>query len=259
MKLFANGCSFTFGGGLYSNFEETDHEQYIHIPGSTHPRNVEREELVWPGQLGKLLNAPEVVNLSLGAASNARITRTTLDYFYEKMHEGVDVSEYLAVIQWSDVSRREYYVHGNWWLLNNNGVANNTGYKSGKLPADELVRHQLKNAEYFFKNMHSEEQDVIDTITNITTLGGFFEKFKIPYVFWTMNGVYNDMIEGREYLKGIEKFNWLFHTADDSRFSCFASHDADCFVPNDGHPNRKGHAIVAERIHNQLKVLGLVK
>lgn len=259
MKLFANGCSFTFGGGLYSNFEETGHEQYIHVPGSSHLRNVERERVTWPGQLGQLIGATEVVNLALGAASNARIARTTLDYFYEKMDQGEDVTDYLAVIQWSDISRNEYYAHGNWWLLNNNGVCNNTGYKAGNLPADGLVRHQLHNAEYFFKNLNSDEQDVYNAVMQVTALGGFFEKFKIPYVFWTMNGLHYDVLDERKYLLGIEKFNWLFHTVNDSRFSCFASHDPDCFVsPTDGHPNEKGHAIVGERLRDQLRVLGLV-
>jgi hypothetical protein len=268
MKLFANGCSFTFGGGLCNQFD-TDHKgQYIFVPGSSHPKNIEREKVVWPSHLGKLLDADEVVNLSIGAGSNSRIVRTTLDFFMEKLSQGADVTEYLAVIEWTDISRHEYSAHGQWWLCNNNGVANDTGYKSGTLPPGPIPSQQVQHTEYFYKHQYHEWQDVTDAVMHITALGGFFEKFKIPYVFWCLNGLHYEQIthdkqfESFKYLLPmVEKFTWLGGTIDQSRFSGFGEYDSECFVsPTDGHPNRLGHQKLAKNIHQLMcKIPGLLK
>lgn len=262
MKLFANGCSWTFGGGLYSTFEEDGSWNFIQHPGSTHPKNIEREQVVWPGQLGQLMGADKVVNLAIGAGSNARIVRTTLDYFYEQLSLGADLSDYVAVIQWTDISRHEYHAHGKWWLANANGVGFDTGYKSGTLPHDMfLPKQQLAHGNYYYKHIHSVEQDVYNTVAQVSALGGFFEKHNIPYVFWSMNGIflYNNDLGEKQYLLGINEFNWLFDTVDDSRFTCFVSVEPEYYIPNDGHPNEKGHRMTAERIHDRLKFLGKIK
>ena len=259
MKLFANGCSWTFGGGLYNTFEEDGSWNFVQYPGSTHPQNIKREKVVWPGQLGQLLGATQVVNLSIGAGSNARIVRTTLDYFYEQISLGGDISDYFAVIQWTDISRHEYYAHGKWWLANVNGVGFDTGYKSGTLPHDMfLPEQQITHGAYYYKHMHSSEQDAYDTVMQVAALAGFFERHNIPYVFWTMNGLHCDVISHKQYLSGVDEFEWLFETANDSRFTCFVDVDAEYYIPNDGHPNEKGHKMTAERIYDRLKILGKI-
>ena len=54
--VYTNGCSFTSGAELDP---EADH-------------NLEKQ-LAWPGQLGKILDAP-VINRSMGGASQEQIT-----------------------------------------------------------------------------------------------------------------------------------------------------------------------------------------
>ena len=85
--LLVNGCSFTYG-------EE--------LPGWTTGDHFPQ---TWGGQLGKRLNT-EVVNLSMGGASNDRIFRTTMEY----LHNPVKGLPTHMVIMWSDMFRREVAV-----------------------------------------------------------------------------------------------------------------------------------------------------
>ena len=94
MILFTNGCSWTFGGGL--NLDELTQE-----------KQEQRLASVWPHHLGKLLEAEKTVNLAMGCGSNPRILRTTLNWILEQTPE--DLAKTVAVIQWSEYFRYEYY------------------------------------------------------------------------------------------------------------------------------------------------------
>lgn len=91
MILYANGCSWTWGGGLEPYFGNDE----------------ERLKLLWPHHLGKKMNCSEVVNQSDGCGSNQRIVRTTFEWLQTK---GLDeLKETVAVIQLTSPARFEYY------------------------------------------------------------------------------------------------------------------------------------------------------
>lgn len=80
MKLFANGCSFTWGGGIL----EEEHQQFFSILDQPKHLIELRERSVWPYFLSEKLKADMCVNYAMGCGSNDRIVRTTLDFFIER-------------------------------------------------------------------------------------------------------------------------------------------------------------------------------
>ena len=90
MILFTNGCSWTYGGslGLEKQLEE-------------------RLATVWPAKLAQKLGAESVTQLAEGCGSNQRIVRTSLQWLMSQTRE--DCEKTVAVIQWTDANRYEYY------------------------------------------------------------------------------------------------------------------------------------------------------
>ena len=84
MKLYTNGCSFTWGDELSD-------------------RN-----LRFAGLLANKFNC-ELIDDSMCGASNERILRTTLDYL---QNPNTDLENLMVVIGWSGISRKEIYNNG---------------------------------------------------------------------------------------------------------------------------------------------------
>ena len=93
--LFTNGCSWTAGGSLHQLYTN---EQLLN-------------EITWPNHLGKLLNVDRVINKSAGCGSNQRIFRTTFDWIISQPKDVLENT--IAVIQWTEPSRYEYYIPKN--------------------------------------------------------------------------------------------------------------------------------------------------
>lgn len=98
MILYANGCSWTAGGGLEPHF--------VHLHNGL-PDNDKRLSLLWPHHLGSLLRADQVHNLANGCGSNQRILRKTYNWLLSKTPE--ELAQTVAVIQFTEWSRFEKY------------------------------------------------------------------------------------------------------------------------------------------------------
>ena len=107
MKLYANGCSFTWGGELFKNV----HDEYGNILDESNPSEVNQRRLnvTWPKHLSDLLACTEFHNHGMGCGSNARIVRKTLEFFVPKVLNGEDLSDWIVAIQWSEPSRFEFF------------------------------------------------------------------------------------------------------------------------------------------------------
>ena len=92
--LFANGCSWTYGGGF--DFADTKENADNML-----------NNIVWPAQLGKKLGYDKVVNLAEGCGSNQRICRTTFEWVMKQTPETLKNTR--VIIQWSCEDRFEYY------------------------------------------------------------------------------------------------------------------------------------------------------
>ena len=261
MKLLVNGCSYSWGGGLYNIHynKDSDPDKISFLSINTdHPINVERLTKVYSHHLGKLLKADTVYNISMGGTSNERIARTTLDFYTKKILNNESVTDHFAVIQWTSIDRIEFYddilegiVH-----MMPNGVIFEPDYQLTTFTAAEhkmLINSILTDKrELYYKNFMSLKQVVNKTFQQILTLGNFFEKHNIPYLFCSMNPgtimeYFKDENDKMEY---INQFKWLNSTLYKSGITVYTGVPGNTeLLCNTGHPNEKGHIEIANALH----------
>ena len=253
MKLFANGCSFTFGGGLYNSHELADGGM---TPYSQNEENLQRLQVTWPGVLKEHIGAESVVNYALSGGSNARITRTTLDYFYDLLHKGEDLSQYTAVIQWTELARTEFVIDRHWFYFGPGGAATDIGVGETPQPPCKAEFYVDNYYKTYYKVLQSDQQDVSNFVTQTTALGNFFKTHNVRYVFCMHVDcfLYANKIKKIDQTKSLlnREFNWLNGSMQDSVLTHFLS-EGDQVSPDDTHPNIHGHQRIAEQLRNYLE------
>lgn len=234
--LLTNGCSWTWGGG-FENLSDND-----------------RLETVWPHHLMHLLEHDTNVNLSMGCGSNQRIVRTTLDWILQQDRETLDNT--VAVIQWTEVSRYEYYSqttepdknnqwdwhneNDSWSLVKAGLCIYPPGARNFYIPNEEIDQSQLRYRTY------SDIEGLYSFITQFTALATIFEKYNIEYYYWNALGVpvkyFPDSMKDYAF-----SFNWLNK-----------NHDAwyyDRISKEDVHPNEHGHKRIAQYMFKEIQSL----
>lgn len=254
MKLFANGDSFTFGGGLYNAHDRSDGGM---TPYSTSPANQERLQVTWPGVLKEFIGAESLVNYAMSGGSNARIARTTLDYFYKLLYEGKNLSEYTAVIQWTEIARTEYMIDRHWFYFGPGGAATDIGI--GDKPLDPCKAEFYIDNYYktYYKVFQSEQQDLTNFITQVTALGNFFKTHNVKYMFCMHVDCFfqAQRVKNIDWVKPVlnKEFNWLNGSMHDSVLIHFLDESTQISPPEDTHPNVAGHRLIAEQIRNYIE------
>ncbi len=236
MKLFANGCSFTWGGGIL----EEEHQLFGALDNQVDQQYSNfRESAVWPFKLHTLLNTDTVVNLGMGCGSNSRIVRTTLDYFVSLQDNGDDLSDYFAVIQWSEPSRYEIYdTNAASWLLIKSDVI------IPSVDNDRYIELQTRLIEDPI-NYHS------DMFVHMTTLSSFFDKWKIRYMFTSLLPVQTN--SECQYKYCVDTMNWFMnHPA----YTICSMLPDQGFKYSSGHPNLDGHSRIASAMYDYMKSIG---
>jgi len=225
MILLTNGCSWTWGGGLQLETSQQD---------------LQRLASVWPAHLSKLLNAEKVYNLSMGCGSNQRILRTTLDWILQQTPE--TLSNTVAVIQWSELSRYEFYVpekesnvYENFperWVLAKVGCILN--------PYAHDTEKELKKVNSRLET-YTEIEGFYRNIFECAALDNIFKMFGIKYYYWHYYNFYTNPPE--HLLNVMNKFNWLKDSGNwkYQRVS-----------PKDDHPSLEGHKEIAKIIYQQI-------
>jgi hypothetical protein len=158
-NLLVNGCSFTAGSG------NTGGDEHI-------------SRIVWSNHLEDKFDT--VVNLANGGKGNDRIVRTTLDYCNNN-----DMTDYVAIIQWSSPFRTEYWnPEDNEWInvVVNNGIQGNWTLDISSNP--NTARKQLQTLSYDneMKWLNSFNDYDIAYYNNVLVLQNFFEDKQIPYM-----------------------------------------------------------------------------
>lgn len=226
MILFTNGCSWTWGGGLEPYHENDD---------------AKRTGLLWPAHLGNKLGAREVVNLSWGCSSNQRIVRTTYDWFLKK-YQGEEI---IAVIQWTEPSRYEYYVTED--PLND---FSNTATSWALIKSDLLLipDHNLSNKLKDDRlHTYTDIEGMYRSITHYAALDNLFKTFNVKYYYWFFKlllpygspEVYIDFVR--------KNYNFLIK----DQLGCYWEYDR--VSPTDNHPSIEGHRELADIIYKAMK------
>jgi hypothetical protein len=234
--LLTNGCSWTWGGG-FENLSDND-----------------RLETVWPHHLMHLLEHDTNVNLSMGCGSNQRIVRTTLDWILKQDRETLDNT--VAVIQWTEPSRYEYYSkttkpdlsnqwdwhneNDNWSLVKAGCCIYPPGSRNYHIPIEELNDSQMRYRTY------SDIEGLYNFITHMAALANIFESYKIKYYYWNALGVPVKYFPNN--LKTYAStFNWINNKHD--------PWDYERISKEDNHPNVNGHLQLAHYIFEEIKSL----
>jgi hypothetical protein len=226
MKLFANGCSFTYGFDLKN------------LSGTGIPDQAFREKMAWPGQLSQLINASELYNIGENGSSNHKIARTTIDFFLDKINQRQDLTDFVAVVQWSHLVRSEFYKESiRQWI--------------GMQPNH---KNQVESIAYY-KQLYSSTSMAIDFIMNVVMLASFFSHHKIQYVFLSVDDAFNqlaDILPADEKFKLkylVDNCNWINgHPAK----ADIQSMNIEQLSTEDYHPSVNGHKKLAEIIQGYL-------
>lgn len=240
MKVFSNGCSFTWGGALYQGHDEYGRQLDWWNTGNT---NQQRINKVWPSKLAKLCNA-EHVNLSMGCGSNQRIVRTTLDYFSDQISGGTFSNDWIAIIQWSLAPRFEYFdeLSDGWALCMPNGC--NTDVQTDW--SHKKYIEKFIDMYYRYTNDKTWAQNYF---TQTVALASFFDKHNIPFWFSNLDKHVFDHLETwqQDYLRN--NANWI----GAGPWINFGSLFHDRHHEGSGHPSEQGHTEIANSIYQHIK------
>ena len=240
MKLLANGCSFTDGDNT------------------------------WPQQLVENGMFVEVHNLSMAGGSNDRIVRTTLDFCSKN-----DMSNYMAVIQWTSLFRKEYYNAnlkewiGGTTVLNNNSpedLSMAVTVEKGSTTRDKDLVHISNAATEDMMYLQSITDYRLSTLKNILILQNYFEQHNIKYLFTSMGpdshiagNMFTHMYSPQKQPiihileSAVNKNNWTKLS-----IANMLNNDLEYIISQDDtHPNEKGHKLLAQSFWQQIgKIYG---
>jgi hypothetical protein len=228
MKLFANGCSHTWGGGIleeqgfdemlwpsFLNKEEQDKKNY-------------RLSSVWPSHLSNLLSCTETVNFAIGCGSNQRIVRTTFDFFIDKIKNNENLSDWVAVIQWTEPSRYEIY--------------DEKFDRFNLIKLDVVIPNVKQNRYEYLQNRfyESDELFISEFLVHLNSLASFFDKWNINYRFTRINPSPPIPDYYKNNLKWVDEFSSMLDHHKIFQYKC-------------GHPNIEGHKLIAKELYNSFK------
>lgn len=230
MILFTNGCSWTWGGSLGLE---------------TRQNNKKRLESVWPHHLGELLNSERTYNLSLGCGSNDRILRTTFDWLNYIGPEAL--KETVAVIQFTELSRFEYYVYDNENDPYENKPLNWAVCKVDCVLSKNETNDTERNLEIVnnFISKFTDIQGYYKLLFQLEALTSMFDKAGVKCFYWTNHLGLSRMPE--QLRETLMKYPWIESFQNQEQWKY------DRVSKNDAHPSLNGHIQLADIIYNKIK------
>lgn len=215
MILLTNGCSWT-------------DRTYFRDQNDT--RYNTTENLVWPEFLAEKLSATQLFNISQGGGSNGRIVRTCFDWIINQTQE--TLADTVAVIQWTDPSRWE-------WFDPNNSY--NNGWRPIMINKSS-IEQQEQNVFAFYTDLQAMYKHIFE----IEALDSLFKKSGIKAFYWSLGHTNYPWPDGR-YLEKFLSYSWL----DDPKNEKFWNYER--ISEQDHHPSPVGHDTIAQLIYNQIK------
>jgi len=258
MILFTNGCCWTWGAGY--DFEDDTYTPYV-------DPNTTRFKITWPYLLGKKLSADEVINLSMGCGSNERIIRTTFDWLCNQTPE--HLKETIAIIQWTDGQRFEYYVPKSpintyerntendpfrWRLvaprfstvtLPPPYYITNTTQNKIPLPDDEKDGTDINQV---WIKTNSKQQEMYKDIMCFTSMSDMFKSFGVKHFFWHKTYDPDHHAYRSQTIKDYIKYKLPFIDND-------IIFKPEWIAQNKPHPSYEGYKYLANIIYEQIKPL----
>lgn len=218
MILLTNGCSWTWGGGL--NLDKHDRL---------------RTNAVWPNRLGELTQAEKTYNLSLAGGSNQRIVRTTFDWIMSQTKE--DLANTVAIIQWTELSRYEFYYPSDHTDAYENNQSRWVRCKTDCI-LNPYDRNEVAKKKYndLRLSTYTEIEGMYSFISDLLAVENLLTQHNIPYYFWS----YDSMLP--------ERFPKPMHDFCKDRFTWLNSSEWEYerVSESDPHPSLSGHKQIAQ-------------
>ncbi len=243
MKLYANGCSFTWGGEIFKNIHDNSKYPAVLMDENyDNDENRRRLEVTWPKKLADKLGCTEFHNHAMGCGSNERIVRKTLKFFVDKINQGIDVSDYLVAIQWTVPSRFEFFdaESKSWGIVKHDVIA----IEKPRAIDDIDFAQDLYNTFRYNNDVYWGSK----LFASIICLGSFFKQHNIKHVFTVMNPPHTFM--------GFEQYQ-LDYCNDN--FVWYNNNIVESGIDNmtvervsSGHPSEHGHTQIAEHLYKFL-------
>ena len=268
--LYVNGCSWTEGHLLQEQQEVRDYASslgydfigqyeikkdgnFVEYPFINFYNNFN-----WAGLVAREFNIPNIVNQAVGAASNNRIVRTTIDYVRNMTEQ--QKKETFVIIGWSIPDRSELYLDDksgveDWYRFHASHPFRDT------LTWPHLNKQFVKKVDKFHQqyvaNIHTDYACIHNFFQQSYLLANLLEHHNIKYYFfnsfpvdWTdprdMNApIYRFRKELSDYLK-LSVLNPF------DNFFTFIDRKPE-YQLSDGHPNILGYRIWANHILNDIK------
>lgn len=176
--LFANGCSWTAGNGISKDPLLNNDDGLVEDLKSS-------ARFAWPAVLGEKLSY-HVINSAVGAGSNERIIRTTLDFVMS--HPPEEYKDLLVVVGWTSVERGEVYINNGekagWHTFN----ARQTFSDSHPfIPEHEIKTDVDKYQKIYLTHIYDRNVNMMNYYRGVFLLSNVLENLKIKYLFF--NGV----------------------------------------------------------------------
>tara|TARA_B100000902_G_C27193151_1_gene854987 strand:- start:251 stop:1027 length:777 start_codon:yes stop_codon:yes gene_type:complete len=254
--LYANGCSFTWGGGFEETFigepvtdifDSIDSGLRLGIGNksgwleSSQPSSKKFEnwrcDNTWPKHTASELDLKIIKDDSLGGSSNARILRTTIDSFKGFIKSGIE-HDILALIQLTDSTRFDLYSsYSQERIL---GKVDVWDWGPNKNPKE---KDALKKFFECFVDLESCDEHLIE---QIILLQSFFKLYDIKYKF----------IWGWSYPQNTDMFdlvdfnNFIFDGNQSMINFMWDNYNQDCYESR--HLRPSGHEIWGKTLSGEL-------
>lgn len=257
--LYTNGCSWTAGNGI-----EQD-PQFSNLP--EHERWNKLNQLSWPKILSEKYNV-QVLNEALGAASNKRMVRTTVDFLQN--YKG-DYEKLFVVLGWTTVDRNELYLEEGekkgWILFNSTQPVSTHGASWLHGFSKDFVKAVDNWQKDYLLDIYTGYERYHQFFLEMYLMKNLLENLKIKYVFfnslrwrnfgfpWTRTPDFNPEKEFQDKIKLLKCKN-LFNLrdSDDSEnvmeMFCLKNNMP---MAKDHHTMVVGHRAWAEHLYTEIK------
>lgn len=257
--LYTNGCSWTAGNGI-----EQD-PSLAHLP--IEERWKKFSTLSWPNLVADKLNV-DVINESLGATSNKRMVRTTVNFL--KNYKG-DYSKLLVILGWTSVDRSEIYVEEDnqrkgWIMFNCSQPASSHGKFWLHDLSDNYVKKIDKWQKDYIIDIYSSYERFHQYFLEMFLMKHCLENYGIKYIFfnsltwknydfsWSRTPNFNPVIDFANDIKNLQCANLLnLRDCDESLnvMHKFCTKNNLPMAP-DGHTMIEGHARWADHLYQEI-------
>lgn len=158
----------------------------------------------------------DIHNVSQSALDNGTIYRNLVSIVNELIDKDTPIEDMFAIVQWSGVDRHSMYsTKHNTWLLS-------TQY---------IVKGDNKIWEDYFKNHHSEEKALNNTLENVYKAQKFLSSHKIEYMMFTGWNIFENDLNLLDYDIDVSRF-WFYEAEHWNSFELSIIKNDNCLYPS---------------------------